>query len=738
MHGSLPFCLLACALLALSGSIAEARLWITEIMAENGLSYPGPGGDYPDWIEIYNSGSSPVELMGHFLTDDPKDLRKWSFPRASLDPGAFLVVLASNASPARISERRRSADGSRWLYASFQLKAKGESVVLVAPDGETKLHQINFPRQHLDVSYGLPTAGRSPGDVDQVRPDFLKRPTPGGWNSRASDGFVRAVHFSEEHGFFEKPFSLNLETSTEETVIRYTLDGSDPKAFTGLEYIGPIEIDSTTILRARAFRNGYHPSSVATRTYLFLHDVVHQSPNGEPPPGWPYGRVNRQALDYGMDPDIVMREHRPEEVVASLRSLPTLSLVTSIQHLFDAHTGIYANPRNKGRFWERPASFELVDPEGGRTFQIDAGLRIRGAWSRRPANPKHALRLVFRKAYGSGKLKFPLFDEEGVKEFDHIDLRTSLNHAWVTQASPHNTLLRDIFCRDTQRDMGQPYTRSRYYHLYLNGHYWGIYMTQERAVARFATSYFGGDAEDYDVVKSRGELADGDWAAHRAYYDLAIQGFHDNANYYRVQGRNPDGTRNPAYPMYLDVDNVIDYMLLTYYSGNQDGPGGRFTNFPNNFYAIFNRKRPDGWKYFAHDMEHTFDVGRPQIEVRRRSIPWRYLNVHWLHEQLIENPHYINRFRERVALHFFGDGALTTKNALARLDTRKQEIHEAMIAHSARWGDAGQRRSNRPYTRKTWLNAVNSLRGFIANRNEILLNDFIRLGWHDGEKEKRG
>ncbi|NIN35705.1 MAG: hypothetical protein GTO60_11715, partial [Gammaproteobacteria bacterium] len=63
------------------------------------------------------------------------------------------------------------------------------------------------------------------------------------------------------------------------------------------------------------------------------------------------------------------------------------------------------------------------------------------------------------------------------------------------QGSSQNTLIRDVFSRDVQRDMGQPYTRSRYYHLYINGHYWGIYQTQERADADFAESYLGADSE---------------------------------------------------------------------------------------------------------------------------------------------------------------------------------------------------------------------------------------------------
>ena len=136
-----------------------------------------------------------------------------------------------------------------------------------------------------------------------------------------------------------------------------------------------------------------------TSTYLFLDDIVQQSPNGEAPDGWPSGYANQQMLDYGMDPDIV--DNNPDLVKESLRSLPALSLVTSIDNLFDPVRGIYANPRNKGRAWERPASFELIDAnqeDGG--FQIDAGLRIRGGFSRSPSNPKHAMRLIFVKSMG--------------------------------------------------------------------------------------------------------------------------------------------------------------------------------------------------------------------------------------------------------------------------------------------------------------------------------------------------
>ena len=169
--------------------------------------------------------------------------------------------------------------------------------------------------------------------------------------------------------------------------------------------------------------------------------------------------------------------------------------------------------------------------------------------------------------------------------------------------------------------MGHAYTRSRYYHLYINGQYWGLFQTQERSEASYAASYFGGSPEDYDVVKSAGsnggyqnEATDGNMEAYQrlANYFYQAGGLSDaNLNdYWRAQGMNPDGTRNPAYERLLDVDNLIDYMIITYYTSDADGPGSKFTRpRVNNYFGIFNRENPDGFKFFEHDSEHSLDTG---------------------------------------------------------------------------------------------------------------------------------
>ena len=467
------------------------------------------------------------------------------------------------------------------------------------------------------------------------------------------------------------------------TLIYYTIDGSTPyladrlkSGTTAVFYTEPIRITKTTCLRATAIKTGWYPSPTETSTYLFVTDVITQSPTGaKPGPAWPSSGVNGQTIDYGMDPDVVNDARYKNLMDDALLAIPSVSLVTDLANLFDSQTGIYVNARSQGQAWERPVSAELIYPDGTEGFQIDAGLRIRGGYSRSSGNPKHALRLFFGPEYGDATLKYPLFGTEGVDEFECVDLRTSQNYSWSYEggnSDSHDTFVREVFSRDTQRDMGQPYTRSRYYHLYLDGQYWGLFQTQERSESSYAASYFGGDKDDYDVVKSRAgnggydiEATDGTLDNWRLLWNAAGSGFGNDATYYRVQGLNPDGTRNPSYPKLLDVDNLIDYMLCTYYVGDPDGPVSAWARVANNFYAIYNRVNPDGFKFFRHDAEHSlYDLQESRLFAATTvavGSSFNQSNPLWMHTHLMAHPEYRMRFADRVYKHFFNDGVLTPK-----------------------------------------------------------------------------
>ncbi|MBW1901514.1 MAG: CotH kinase family protein, partial [Deltaproteobacteria bacterium] len=736
---------------------------ITEFMASNDITLVDEDGDYSDWIEIHNPGLAEENLGGWYLTDDASNRTKWQFPDISLGSDGYLVIFAS--------DKDRAVAGSE-LHLNFKLSSNGEYLALVEPDGITVAYEYapEFPAQRTDISYG--TNGSIYG--------YFLQPTPGAVNDTpVYSGFVSDPVFSIQHGFFNDPFQVELSTGTAGAQIKYTLDGSSPSATAGIEYTGPISVDHTTVLRAMAFFSGYVPSTIRTRTYIFIDDVIAQSPNGEKPgPSWPnpsgpncwtFSGQNDQNIDYGMDPEVVNNPDDSDLIDDALLAIPTMSLVTDLENLFDPSTGIYVNAQERGREWERPASLEMINPDGSTGFQVNAGVRIRGGVSRFGENAKHAFRFYFRSEleYGDARLQFPLFGDEGVDEFEKIDLRTSQNMSWAFcgfASQPHNnTLVRDIFCRYTQKEMGQPYTRSRYYHLYINGHYWGLYQTQERAGADFAESYFGGIEEDYDTIKTfvdvlnfvgKTEVSDGNRGAWDDLIAAATDGFELNEDYFRVQGMNPDGSPNPGYEKLLDIDNIIDYMILIYYSGTDDAPiTSHVGNSVNNFYAIYNRNNPDGFKFFVHDNEYSLDITGLNFD-RTGDISvcqgvwnpmpqnctgdWHdFFNPQTLHQELCANAEYRLRFADRVHKHFFNNGAFDPDKMIQRFNSFANTIEIPFIAESARWGDSKDGAMTAPaggfpFTRDAhWLPLVTDIiENYLPYRTAIVLDQFKTRGWY--------
>ena len=697
--------------------MSAAEPVISEFLAKNNSVLADQNGDFEDWIEIHNPSTNAVSLNEWSLTDDPAALTKWQFPNVTLAANEYRVVFAS-------SKNRTSGE----LHTNFKLDDAGEYLALVRPNHSVAQEfTTNFPQQSPDVSFGL----------FNNTLQFFDPPTPRAANRQGYVGEVADTKFNVDHGFFTDPITVELSTATVGATIRYTTNGSTPTATTGTVYTAPLAISRTTVLRAAAFKTGLLSSDVDTQTYLFLADVLRQSPNEEAPPGFPVS-VNGQDLDYGMDPTIVNSATYGPQMIAALKAIPSFSLVTDLPNLFDPARGIYVNAIQDGIAWERPTSIELLNPDGSDGFQANAGLRIRGGYSRTPGNPKHAFRLFFREQYGDSNLGYPLFGNDSAEVIQQFDLRTSQNYSWSFTADARATFIDDIFSRDTQRDLGQPYTRGEFYHLYINGQYWGLYQTQERSEADYAESYFGGDEEDYDVIKVEAgpytiNATDGNLDAWKRLWDgaNAIAASTNETDRYnkflKLQGKNPDGTDNSNFEVLLDVDSLIDDQLLNFCTGNLDGPVSAFfgNGSPNNWYGIRSRvaDQRQGFQFFAHDSEHT--LLNPQ---ENRLGPFGAgatidkSSPQWIHQQLMNVAEYRVQFGDRAQQLLFNGGALTQEKVTERFQTRVDEIQLAVIAESARWGDSKFGPGTAPFTQANWQTAVNNvINNYFRLRRDVLI-----------------
>jgi hypothetical protein len=530
------------------------------------------------------------------------------------------------------------------------------------------------------------------------------------------------VTFSKEAGFYTDPFDLTLTTSATDCKIVYTTDGSNPSTSstaikTGTSVTLRVDPISTTnrgktpayVVKASLVKEGYLSTFPVSKTYIFTEKVKTQSTPGG---NWPKNDVNRQTIDYDMASDVLNNSSYSSQMTAALKEIPSISLSTDLGNLFDETEGIYVNASAKGEEWERECSIELINPNGEKGFQVNAGVRIRGGNSAKNSNnPKHAFRLFFRDEYGNSKLEYPLFGKEGASEFDCIDLRCEQNYSWSMDGSPNNTMIKDIYCRSMQGMMGQPYARGFQFHLYINGMYWGIYQTDERPESSFAATYLGGDKEDYDVVKVNtipwpyyNEVTDGTMDSWESLWNLCQKGFETNEKYFKLEGKNAEGTRIDTATVWVDVDNLIDYMMIIFYSGNFDAPVSAWSSndMPNNFFAIYNRKnKSQGFKFVAHDSEHCMFVDPVNIDSgidenrvdlgttgEMKITDVLHFNPQWLHYKLCANAEYRLRFADRAYKYLTSGGLLSPAKAKELFQKRVAEIDTAIIAESARWGDA--------------------------------------------------
>lgn len=662
---------------------------ISEFSADSDGSFPDEDGDSSDWIELYNPSASTAILTDYYLTDDPGDLTKWRLPDTTLAPLGHLVIFASG--------KDRAIDGSE-LHTNFSLRASGEYLALTkqTPGEILILSEFDpYPNQLSGYSYGLNPDGTTYG--------YFQAPSPEGENGTGLSDYVRDTSFSVDRGFYESAFDLEITTNTVDAQIRYTVDGTDPTPSQGTLYTGPINITGTTVIKAIAYKSGYVPTNVDAQSYIFLDNVLVQP---DDPAGYPSG------TDFGMDSDVVNDPDYSTTIKDDLKSIPSISISMPIDSLFGP-SGIYTNSNQSGVAWERAGSVEFIYPDGSPDIHENCGVRMQGGVGRNASFPKHSFRLLFKRQYGDTKLRFPLFrdateDAEGaVDTFDSIILRAGFNNTWhrgVTSEEERAQYIRDQFIHNSQLAMGHASPHGTFFHLYLNGLYWGIYNAVERPNADFGSSYYGGDKDDWDALNSYPRnVVDGTADHWLQAHSIANAGVADQTGY-------------DALSEYVDIPNLIDYMLLNFWGGNRDWDD-------HNWYSINPRVDGGGYKFVCWDAERSLEsiTGDNRTGVGQENKPSR------LYSQLRANPEFRLQFADRAHSHMFYGGALTPEETVPRFLALSQHIDRAIVGESARWGDA---KRATPYTRDIeWVTERDRLLGsYLPQRTDVVLGQLRSAG----------
>ncbi|MBQ9766852.1 MAG: CotH kinase family protein [Lachnospiraceae bacterium] len=372
---------------------------------------------------------------------------------------------------------------------------------------------------------------------------------------------IPAPEFSAEGGFYEESFELTL-TVPEGTTVYYTLDGSDPVA--GAEdtyvYTEPIAVQA----READVKEGKLLRATVVR-------AVSVDTNGE----------------YG---DVQTHTYFVTKGMKSRYNVPVVSIVTDPENLYDRENGIFSNPTESGREWERPAYFEYFTPEGTRALALNVGLRIHGGYSRNMTIK--SFRVYARSEYDTAKnFKYDFFsdnviaayekngEEQVIDKFKRLVLRTGGNEgdAWeatyfrdiLTQSLMTNSLLDLQACQPTMT--------------YVNGSFYGILNIRERQDDRYLSSHYNCKEDEVAVVGFEYNTdEDGKVIlppeGEKVFEIVSEEGPEEAVSYFEeaynfVISNDLGDAENYAKALgYFDIENFIDYMCLELYSGNTDWP----------------------------------------------------------------------------------------------------------------------------------------------------------------------
>lgn len=207
-------------------------------------------GEYYDWVEIKNVSKESVKLSDYCLSDDRRELEKWSLPNRTLAKGQSILIYCTG------EENPTTGNG---LRANFALNASSETLYLTKK-GESAA--ADFVWLH-DIPYGY-SMGRTDAENGFF---YLRRQTPNEPNKTDAYRYIsEAPAANREPGAYEAGRTVRVKLAAAGDIY-YTTDGSAPTE-ESTPYTGAITVDKTIVLRAVAVEEGGAPSPALTLDFF--------------------------------------------------------------------------------------------------------------------------------------------------------------------------------------------------------------------------------------------------------------------------------------------------------------------------------------------------------------------------------------------------------------------------------------------------------------------------------------
>lgn len=238
----------------------SAQVVINEYSASNLESFVDNFGRTEDWIELYNTSSSDFDISGWHISDKENKPGKWKIPEGTIIPAnGHLVFLCSGR------------DGKFYdeYHTNFKLtQTKGTDIVLLSDPSENIIEMFPLDLTLVEHSRCRAVDGGSDWKICTA-PSF-------GTSNNATpkvNAYTATPEMSLEGGFYTGPQVVTLTNNEPNSVLRYTLDGTNPTP-NSPEYVSPLLVTHTKVVKAQSFSNDplILPGKMDFNTYFINED----------------------------------------------------------------------------------------------------------------------------------------------------------------------------------------------------------------------------------------------------------------------------------------------------------------------------------------------------------------------------------------------------------------------------------------------------------------------------------
>lgn len=480
------------ALLLGSCGFLQSQVVINEFSCSNFNGPTDAFGEREDWVELYNATSTPIDLTGYYLSDKSGNLTKWQIPSGSIPANGYKMVFFS----------KRDLVSGQELHPDFTLsQTQGEWIILANTFGNV-IDSLKLTKPTKENhSYGRETDGG-------VNWKLFLNPTPNASNTGGIDYYTATPVLSLAPGFYPTAQTVTITCPDASAVIRYTLDGSAVTSASTL-YSGPINIPTTTVVRAAAYNPALEPSFMETNTYFI--NVNHTLP------------------------------------VVSICGTEVYDLIAN------GNQTIPANKVGHFELFEQDKSF--VD-EGQGHFNKHGN----DSW----AYAQRGFDFIMRDEMGyNNEIHHKIFPEKDREDFQRLILKPAANDNYSFEDGAH---IRDAFVHtlSIRADLKLDERTWRPNILYINGQYWGVYEIREKADDNDYTEfYYQQNKYNIEYLKTWG----GTWEEYGA--PNALPNWNNLRNYVATNNMAIPANFNYVDSL-LNWESLVDYFVFNSYIVSQD------------------------------------------------------------------------------------------------------------------------------------------------------------------------